>query len=280
MRLGPSSGASGMNSTRLRPRRTGSAARNAAHEVAHSRVSRIADEIAAIPRKPSQGCGPRRARCCGVTRGTMGPRESAADRAARWDDDDDRLQVTSPSSRTCSDAPLRDGMDRPDRRYPVPPRVRLRVLERFGRRCDPRLGCGRPFAQATPGPAITLRPSSMGPQPREQLASALRVVRATEDRGRHAGEVAELPQAAPACRHQGGAQGRRCPERSPAAGSTAWMVGGSGGLPPLKSGTTREAAFGRPFAFQRHGALTPARRLRDSGMTADHLPDPRHLASC
>lgn len=26
---------------------------------------------------------------------------------------------------------------------PVPPRVRLRVLDRFGRRCDPELGCGR-----------------------------------------------------------------------------------------------------------------------------------------
>jgi 5-methylcytosine-specific restriction enzyme A len=26
---------------------------------------------------------------------------------------------------------------------PVPPRVRLRVLERFGRRCDPEGGCGR-----------------------------------------------------------------------------------------------------------------------------------------
>jgi 5-methylcytosine-specific restriction enzyme A len=26
---------------------------------------------------------------------------------------------------------------------PVPPRVRLRVFERFGRRCDPVLGCGR-----------------------------------------------------------------------------------------------------------------------------------------
>jgi 5-methylcytosine-specific restriction protein A len=28
---------------------------------------------------------------------------------------------------------------------PVPPRVRLRVLERFGRRCDPAGGCGRPL---------------------------------------------------------------------------------------------------------------------------------------
>ena len=28
---------------------------------------------------------------------------------------------------------------------PVPPRVRLRVLERFGRRCDPTHGCGRPL---------------------------------------------------------------------------------------------------------------------------------------
>lgn len=28
---------------------------------------------------------------------------------------------------------------------PVPPRVRLRVLERFDRRCDPTLGCGRPI---------------------------------------------------------------------------------------------------------------------------------------
>jgi 5-methylcytosine-specific restriction enzyme A len=26
---------------------------------------------------------------------------------------------------------------------PVPPRVRLRVFERYGRRCDPVLGCGR-----------------------------------------------------------------------------------------------------------------------------------------
>ena len=35
---------------------------------------------------------------------------------------------------------------------PVPPRVRLRVLERFGRRCDPNLGCGR---QLRPGDAWT-----------------------------------------------------------------------------------------------------------------------------
>jgi 5-methylcytosine-specific restriction enzyme A len=28
---------------------------------------------------------------------------------------------------------------------PVPPRVRLRVLERFGRCCDPDRGCGRPL---------------------------------------------------------------------------------------------------------------------------------------
>jgi 5-methylcytosine-specific restriction protein A len=35
---------------------------------------------------------------------------------------------------------------------PVPPRVRLRVLERFGRRCDPGLGCGRPLR---PGDAWT-----------------------------------------------------------------------------------------------------------------------------
>jgi hypothetical protein len=28
---------------------------------------------------------------------------------------------------------------------PVPPRVRLRVLERFGRRCDSDRGCGRPL---------------------------------------------------------------------------------------------------------------------------------------
>ena len=28
---------------------------------------------------------------------------------------------------------------------PVPPRVRLRVLQRFGRRCDPNGGCGRPI---------------------------------------------------------------------------------------------------------------------------------------
>jgi 5-methylcytosine-specific restriction enzyme A len=35
---------------------------------------------------------------------------------------------------------------------PVPPRVRLRVLDRFGRRCDPRLGCGRPLR---PGDAWT-----------------------------------------------------------------------------------------------------------------------------
>ncbi len=35
---------------------------------------------------------------------------------------------------------------------PVPPRVRLRVLERFSRRCDPRLGCGRPLR---PGDAWT-----------------------------------------------------------------------------------------------------------------------------
>jgi 5-methylcytosine-specific restriction protein A len=35
---------------------------------------------------------------------------------------------------------------------PVPPRVRLRVLERFGRRCDPARGCGRPLR---PGDAWT-----------------------------------------------------------------------------------------------------------------------------
>ncbi len=35
---------------------------------------------------------------------------------------------------------------------PVPPRVRLRVLERFGRRCDPAHGCGRPLR---PGDAWT-----------------------------------------------------------------------------------------------------------------------------
>jgi len=44
-------------------------------------------------------------------------------------------------------------------------------------------------------------------QPRAQSPSVVRVVRATEDRGRRAREVAIVPQAAPACRDQARAEG-------------------------------------------------------------------------
>jgi 5-methylcytosine-specific restriction protein A len=111
---------------------------------------------------------------------------------------------------------------------PVPPRVRLRVLKRFGRRCDPARGCGRPLR---PGDAWTCDHIEAiingGPNRERNLHPLVRVVRAAEDAGRRSREIAELPQAAPPRRHQGRREGPPASrnDRQRVEASHGWRMG-------------------------------------------------------
>jgi 5-methylcytosine-specific restriction enzyme A len=111
---------------------------------------------------------------------------------------------------------------------PVPPRVRLRVFERYGRRCDPLHGCGR---HLRPGDAWTCdhinavinggpnRETNLHPlcewcEPPKTEAGVHEKSRVYRKRLRHAGIKLK-------------AKGGRCPAHLRADGRTSWTEGGS-----------------------------------------------------
>jgi 5-methylcytosine-specific restriction protein A len=96
---------------------------------------------------------------------------------------------------------------------PVPPRVRLRVLERFGRRCDPRLINGGANRESN------LHPLCEWCEPPKTEADVHEKSRSHRKRLRYA--ALSWPQRA-----------ARFLARSPAAGNTAWMAAGSRGPGP------------------------------------------------
>jgi hypothetical protein len=110
---------------------------------------------------------------------------------------------------------------------PVPPRVRLRAFERFARGCDPVLGCGRPPSRPALGPVTRSSPSSTVDQTggaisiRSANGVSLRRPRLTCKRNRGAFASGS------GTRGSSLRRAARSPERSPAAGSTAWMGDGS-----------------------------------------------------
>jgi HNH endonuclease len=105
---------------------------------------------------------------------------------------------------------------------PVPPRVRLRVLERFGRRCDPARGCGRPLR---PGDAWTC----------DHIEA---VINGGANRERNLHPLCEWcePPKTQADVHEN-RRGAPCRAHSQAGGSTGWMAGGKGGRQPVSTNT-------------------------------------------